>query len=213
MALQKEGKFGSLPQHLQLVLTVNLVLSQGCLVPPPIVCDESIQVEDAHIETSDPNLRRCEFGPLERFKSDVCLLEEGTCQPNSVPDECVASGDCEVDEACFDSIDGCYCAVDTRCRTDDDCGASQACLCGSVSENSVGDSRSAGSCVPAECRTSADCGETERCLLSFFGCEMQGFFCVAPDAECVSRSDCSGDAFCVSDGTTRRCRTSSCVIG
>lgn len=75
---------------------------------------------------------------------------------------------------------------DYLCATDDDCPKGSACVCPNVG--------GAGGCLPAECSASSDCAAGETCRLAQLagscGQGFPGLFCVGPNDECISSSDC-----------------------
>lgn len=186
----------------------------GCAEPEPIVCEESIPFPQPQITTDDSNLQRCRRGALERFKAESCTNRDLSCTQPSDFNECNEANDCPGDEMCFSDSEGCYCGQpDLGCRSDADCSASQACLCGYLREANSGDFRQPQVCIEAECRTTADCPTGEHCLLSFQGCEEPRLTCVGPTDECIGQADCREGFDCVTDGDSRRCRETRCIIG
>jgi len=120
-----------------------------------------------------------------------------SCPANSLmflgaPDAGVTA--CTLDADCMDAEDGpghCLhgqCGLD-ECLTDDDCGAGQACGCGSEFS---GDTAHVNQCVSANCRVDADCGSNGVCSESKGGyCGgITGFYCHTASDQCQTDADC-----------------------
>jgi len=82
-----------------------------------------------------------------------------------------------------------HCSYDF-CLTDADCGADEACVCGSSYDYP-------NVCVPTGCHVDSDCGDGGYCSLSRTGlgsCGITGFHCHTPNDTCVNADDCCGGA-------------------
>ena len=139
------------------------------------------------------------------------------CEPLSGPhpdeSECGTHADCPAEAPLclathlFSSYHDCRCHP-VECRTDDDCPAGTACLCGEV-ENVGGPAQDvcggwhpvacSHRCLPAGCRRDADCGPNGTCSASrdMCGWSVEGFYCHDPAVdECLSDEECTDGSLC-----------------
>jgi hypothetical protein len=99
--------------------------------------------------------------------------------------------DCLSDAECTDGLNGrcigdewgyqVYCSYD-QCLTDEDCDNGAVCACGGDEDRNV--------CMSSSCTINSDCAEGELCVQDTFACHDSGWHCMAPDAACLSDSDC-----------------------
>ena len=90
------------------------------------------------------------FDPLPPSSGTNCASGYGTCTSDA---DCLA----EPFGVCRLMNDSPACGCEYGCRTDEECGSDQACLCAPIDQGTR--------CVEAECRTADDCPAGERCVL------------------------------------------------
>jgi len=151
-------------------------------------------VPATHRATANPCSAQVDGGPAGQSAPDAAV---------NVP--CLADSDCppcatgQRDRCLVRSAASNVCVCD-QCNTDQDCPATQACVCNQTgwSITPVGNQ-----CVDGNCRVDADCGPGGFCSLTVAGCGYGGYYCHTAADKCLSDSDCATSGFgCIYSPTT-----------
>ena len=202
----------------------TLIVGRECESPTPLLAGQ------------DTGFIKCAQGFTHRVAAIACpsalprddVLEAGHyyegmggADPNAVPelpdDECLQDSDCQAPLGfCVTAqlggepglVYGQYNYCDAGCSSDDDCGDSRLCECGSL----------IGKCLDASCKTDDDCAGNARCVGNGFnnGCSSQTTYaCEKSEDECLFDGDCADGRTCQMNGlgTARTCEYQNCAIG
>jgi hypothetical protein len=158
-----------------------------------------------------PGIEECDGEFVHRKAMAACPLPEriedsGSGGEGGAPFNVL----CDGDDDCTERANG-YCIRSNHvplsrvdcvygCETDDDCGASEVCSCGTREHASTAAMVTLGQCVKSSCATDDDCSGGALCIATLSrGCGYSwpgSFNCETPADECRGGDDCGLAGFC-----------------